>query len=308
MNQLNAAIETCAVSKRFGRLDAVREVSMSVPRGTTFGLIGLNGAGKSTLLRMLVGLVSPDSGTVSIDGRDVWRERLQVCRTVGYVPDRCTAYPWMRVGEVLEFTRALREGRWNAELVKDQLERGRMDVKQRVQKLSKGTAARLSLILALAHDPSVLILDEPTDGLDPVARDDFLEQVIASAGVAMESGSARTIILSSHSMMDVQRMTDHVGILHDGRMIMQKPTEELVRSMKRVRAVLEEGQKPGAVEGAVLTRLEGRAWTVTVVQPGDAAAVQAVEAAGARVLDVEDLSLDDIFKDVVRGVKAGASS
>lgn len=295
------AIRTEGLSKRFGQTAAVADLALQVPRGRTYGLIGLNGAGKSTTIRMIMGLLPPTSGRVMLRGVDVWQDPVAAKTGVGYVPDRPNVYPWMRIGQAMAFCKRL-QPRWRDAYAADLLKRFRLDPDQKVGKLSKGMAAKLSLLLALAHDPEVLILDEPTDGLDPVARDDFLEGVLAAA-----CEQERSVLMSSHALDDVQRMADTIGLMHGGRLVIQRPTEELVRTTKRLRMVLPDGgPPPPAVPGAILQRREGRQLTITVCDFAPAAVEGLRTQTRAEVVAIEDLTLDEIFKDLVRGREAQA--
>lgn len=291
------ALETRGVRREFRGKAAVDGVDLCVRCGETYGLIGLNGAGKSTLLRMLVGLLRPSAGICLVNGVDAWAEPVRARTGMGFVPDRPAAYAWMRVSEVITFCKRL-QPRWNDALVAALLKQSRIDPRARVRNLSKGTGAKLSLLLALGHDPDVLILDEPTDGLDPIAHDDFVELVLNSV-----CDRPRTVLLSSHSMADVQRITDRVGLMHEGRLLVQCPTDELVATTKRIRAVLNGGGAPAAPPGAVWSRIDGREWMVTVRGSTDAA-VEQIRAAGARNVEIIDVNLDDVFKDMVRGACA----
>jgi ABC-2 type transport system ATP-binding protein len=299
------AIETCGLTKRFARSPraVVEGLDVRVPRGSVFGFIGLNGAGKSTTIRMLMGLLPPSSGGCLLNRVDPHREPVRARRGVGYVPDRLLAYSWMRVGQLVEFCAAM-QPRWDGRRIEEALKSGGIDPRQRVSKLSKGMAARLSLILALGHDPDVLILDEPTDGLDPIARDEFLESVIGSV-----CDRGRTVLMSSHSLRDVEKMADVIGLIHEGRMLVQARTEDLLAGTKRIRAVVDEpaskAAAAAAAPGLVWSRIEGRQWTLTV--RGDTSvALEHVKSSGGRNIDVQDMSLDDIFRDVVRGHSAGS--
>jgi ABC-2 type transport system ATP-binding protein len=293
------AIATEGLTRLFRGIPAVEEVNLRVPRGGTYGFIGLNGAGKTTTIRMIMGLLAPTSGRVLLRGVDVARDRERSRLRVGFVPDRCIVHPWMRVDEAIWFCRRL-QPRWNDGYCADLLKRFRIDAGKRVGKLSKGTAAKLSLLLALSHEPDVLILDEPTDGLDPVARDDFLEGVLASV-----CEHDRTVLMSSHALSDVERMADHLGLIHNGRLAIQCGMEELVRTTKRIRLVLPDGgTPPKAPPGAILIRREGRECTITI-RGFDPAMLPGLQtAAGAAHTAVEDLTLDSIFKDFVRGQEA----
>lgn len=293
------AIEARGLMRRFGSHVAVSGLDLSIPRGCTYGFIGLNGAGKSTTIRMLTGLLPPSAGQALLMGKDVWKDRVSAVSTLGYVPDRPNIYPWMRVGQAIEFASALWPS-WDHSLAASLLTRYRLRESQKIGKLSKGEGAKLSLLLALSHDPRILILDEPTDGLDVVARDDFLEEVLESIA---NHDRPRTVLISSHSLNDLQRLTDMVGIIHEGSMLLQASTEELVGSTKRLNVLLEQPSTPmpPAPAGTILARRRGREAAFTLrpctrevighlrLQPG--------------VLDVaiQDLSLDEIFKDLVRG-------
>src|ERR1043165_8089546 len=148
------AILTERLSRRFGRTLAVDAINLRIPRGSTYGLIGLNGAGKSTTIRMLMGLLPASSGRIVIRGHDPRIDPVAAKTSVGYVPDRPTAYPWMRIDEAIAFCRALQPN-WNDIYAADLVRRFRLDTTKRIGKLSKGTAAKVSLLLALAHDPEV---------------------------------------------------------------------------------------------------------------------------------------------------------
>lgn len=287
----DAAIRTENLTRVFGKHTALDSVNLHVPRGSTFGLIGLNGAGKSTLIRILVGLLPPTSGRALLRGHDPMTHPIEARTSLGYVPDRPTAYPWMRIDEAIAFCRALQPG-WSDERCKELVSRFRLDVTKHIGKLSKGTAAKVSLLLALAHDPEILILDEPTDGLDPVARDDFLEGVLSSV-----CDHPRTVLMSSHSLTDIQRMTDWIGLMHAGRIAIQCPTDELLRTTKRIRAVIADGQPiPATPDGTIFSRRDGRQWTATVRHFTEDNLRSLPEG-----FTVEDLSLDDVFKDFIRG-------
>ncbi|MFT3683782.1 MAG: ATP-binding cassette domain-containing protein [Phycisphaerales bacterium] len=314
------AVVASGVSKRFGTREALRGVSLSIERGTTCGLIGLNGAGKSTLIKTLVGLLPPDAGTTTLGGVDVWSNRVEAVRNLGYVPDRPHTYSWMRVEKAIEFAAAMWNGRpaggaggsgggWNAALASKLQKQYGLDGRQKCGKLSKGQGAKLSLLLALSHDPEILVLDEPTDGLDPIAREEFLQQVLEST-LDREGAVKRTVVISSHALGDLQRLTDTVAVLHEGALLLHAPTEELVSGTKRLRVVLdrpspESGGLPAVPEGAIFHQRRGREWTITLGAAGGAGSEEAARALrgmpGVSAVSVEDLSLDEVFKDLVRG-------
>jgi ABC-2 type transport system ATP-binding protein len=172
-----------------------------------------------------------------------------------------------------------------------------LDPKKQAKHLSKGQGAKLSLLLAICHDPEVLILDEPTSGLDSMAREEFLEGVLA-----VTSERQQTVLLSSHSLGDMQRLADSVGLLHEGKLLFHSTVDDLLQRTKRIRAVMEEDQLPKEPPpGLVWQQIRGREWVMTVNQ----FQVEQLEFVRShnRIahLEVEDLSLDDVFKDFVRG-------
>jgi ABC-2 type transport system ATP-binding protein len=285
------------LTRRFGVKVAVNSLTLRIPRGTVFGFIGLNGAGKTTAIRMMVGLLKPHAGAIHIAGIEVPRERDRIKPLVGYVPDRPNVYPWMRVAEAIAFARSFHR-HWNEPRCDELMKMFALDPRQRVKHLSKGQGAKLSLLLAICHDPQVLILDEPTSGLDPLVRDEFLEGVLAV------TAQAQTVLFSSHTLTDVQRLADSVGLLHEGRLLLHSPVDSLLETTKRIRAVLEE---EGAIRQPppdfIRQHVSGREWLITVAgfKPEHVDFVRSRNRISH--LEVQDMSLDEVFKDYVRGQK-----
>jgi ABC-2 type transport system ATP-binding protein len=280
----------------------VDNVSLKVPTGTTCGFIGLNGAGKTTTIRMLVGLLAPTMGVITLAGCDMPGERDRSRRLIGYVPDRPTVYSWMTGNQAIKFCKAIYGGQWDDTLIATVAKSLRLDLSKEVKHLSKGSAAKLSLLLAIGHNPRVLILDEPTSGFDVLARDEFLEGILTVNTTAQAEGKPpRTVLFSSHSLGDVQRLADSVAILHEGKLLLHEPIDRLLGQTKRIRAVMDETpQKTVAPPGTVRESFVGREWTVTVK---DFSADQVEFIRGKnRVtqLDVQDLTLDEVFRDYVR--------
>ena len=290
-------IDVGHLTRRFAGHVAVNDLTLRVPRGTTLGFIGLNGAGKTTAIRMMVGLLRPHAGTITIDGIPVPQQAAAMKTHVGYVPDRPTVYGWMRVEQAVAFARSFYAGRWNDARCAELMAMFRLDPKKQAKHLSKGQAAKLMLLLAICHEPPVLILDEPTGGLDPLVREEFLEGVLA-----VTSQQRQTVLFSSHTLADVQRLADSVAVLHEGRLLLHKSVDELLDRTKRIRAVLDDDKQPHEPPpGHIYQRVQGREWLITV---GDFSSEQ-VEFVRSKNhvsnVDVQDLSLDDVFKDVVRG-------
>jgi ABC-2 type transport system ATP-binding protein len=211
------AVRIDHLTKRYGDLFAVRDVSLTIPRGSVFGLIGPNGAGKTTTFSVLATLLRPTSGSVTVAGFDPARQARDVRRRLGYMPDTMGVYDGLRVGEYLEFFAAsykVPRNRWRAtldtllELVDLGTKRDAM-----VNSLSRGMKQRLSLARALVHDPEVLVLDEPASGLDPRARVELRNLLVELRGMG------KTIVVSSHILAELTEMCTEVGIMEKGRLL-----------------------------------------------------------------------------------------
>lgn len=291
-----AAIELEHVTRRFGSKTVVNDLGFRIAPGSTFGFIGLNGAGKTTTIRMIVGLLAPDGGTIRVKGFEIPRDRDQIKSHLGYVPDRPNVYSWMRVGEAIAFCKSF-YANWNDPYTAELLRTFKLDLDKRVKHLSKGMAAKLQLLLALGHDPEILILDEPMSGLDPLVREEFLEGLIAAVAERRQ-----TVMFSSHTLSDVQRLADSIGLLHEGRLLVHSPIDQLLEKTKRIRAVLKESAQPGQTPPGVLwQKVTGREWMLTLENFSRPQVEFLKEKNSIESLDVLDLSLDDVFKDYVRG-------
>lgn len=295
------AIQLGGLTKRFGRALAVDDLSLRVERGSTFGLIGPNGAGKSTTIRMLMGVLPPTAGWAVVLDRDVSFDPIPVKQRVGYVPESHHVHRWMRVREAIGFCRSIYD-RWNDDTCREMLELFRLDPNKKVKQLSKGMLVKLSLLLAVSHEPELLVLDEPMAGLDPVAREEFLDGVLRTI---CERG--QTVLFSTHTLDDVQRLADTVGILYEGKLLVHSSIDSLLSGTKRVRATLRDGSSPEFVPpGTIWQRVEGREWLVTVgdFSPDVVPAIREKNAVDH--VEVIDLGLEDLFKDFVKGQRAAS--
>jgi ABC-2 type transport system ATP-binding protein len=293
----HAAIACEHITKRFGSRVAVHDVSLRLESGTVTGLVGLNGAGKSTLLRMMMGLTASTSGRVLLRGIDVARNPIDARKDVAFVPDKPNAFPWMRVREIMDLCSKLQPS-WSVETAHRLMQQYRLDATQRVSKLSKGQGAKLSLLLALAQQPDILVLDEPTDGLDPIARDEFLEEVIR----AVSERHRLTILISSHALDELERIIDHVALMHEGGLVLHTNAEQLLKMTKRVSAVLDDAVK-FEPPGCIFTRREGHSVTWTLRSCDQSVLSLIAATPGVRDVQSHDMRLVDVFKDVVRGVQ-----
>lgn len=220
LRETGSVIIVNAASKRYGRKPVLDKVSLEVPSGVVYALLGENGAGKSTLIRGLLGYYRFDSGSAKVLGLDPVRDPLSLRRIVGYVSDSPGMYEWMTVAQTGWFAAGYYTDGFISrfeQLVND----FELPLMSKVRQLSKGMRAQLALSLALAHDPELLILDEPTSGLDPAVRRTFLESMVDRAAMG------RTVFLSSHQIHEVERVADWVAILHQGKLQIAAPLEDL---------------------------------------------------------------------------------
>lgn len=294
LDRKDLALETRGLARRFapaGRplVQALDGLDLQVPAGAVYVLAGPNGAGKSTALAVLLGLVRADAGEARVVGIDPARQGAQARAHIGYVPEGTeTGYGWLTVREFLSH-RSVFYPAWDRgyeEWLVGSLE---LPPESLVRSLSKGMARRLVLVSALAHRPPVLLLDEPTDGLDPLAREDF-----ASLLVDHVASSETTILWCTHHVQEAERLADHVGVIHRGRLLLQAPLDVVRARVRRYRArVPQEWSASAALNGEVLVReQEGCeiAWTVWGEERDVA---ERLAASGAVVTDATPLGLHE---------------
>jgi ABC-2 type transport system ATP-binding protein len=214
---------------RYGRSEAVSNVSLAVSPGTVYVLLGRNGAGKTSLIRSLLGLQPPTAGEASIFGLPVWKKREEVMSRTGVVPEEPDAPPEMNVHQIVDFCGRLYR-RWNGALVHDRLERFSIPMNVAFARLSRGQKAQVSLALALGHEPELLVLDDPTLGLDVVARRAFFEEVI---GDLADRGT--TVFLTTHDLASAEGLATRVGILSEGKLVLDEELETVKERFRRIR-------------------------------------------------------------------------
>jgi ABC-2 type transport system ATP-binding protein len=281
------AIETRGLVKRYRNVDAVNGLSLSVPRGAVYALVGRNGSGKTTTIRMLLDLARPDAGTARVLGMDSHAERVQVLERVGYVSDRPLLGGW--TGEQLARLNRGFYPRWSDELVARYVGVFDIPMKQKFRNLSRGNQTKMWLLLALAQQPDVLVLDEPTAGLDPVVTDQLLRVLVED--VASEG---RTVFLSSHHLAEVERIADWVGMIDQGRLLLEAPMEELRAKFRRIQVAGVADVMETAPAAAMRVRRSGGS-TEYVVRDGAEEFVDALERRGATVLQSSPMNLSEIF-------------
>lgn len=221
-------IETKKLTKYYGKSRGVIELDLTVNEGEFFGFIGPNGAGKSTTIRTLLGLIYPTSGSASIFGKDIIRDRTEILSDIGYMPSEATFYSGMKVKDIISLSAKMRKKDCSAE--SDRLcERLALDKEKRAEELSLGNRKKVSIVCALQHKPRLCILDEPTSGLDPLMQKEFFDIL----GERHSAGA--TIFLSSHVLSEIQKNCSRAAIIKDGRLIALDSVENLSKtSAKRV--------------------------------------------------------------------------
>jgi ABC-type multidrug transport system ATPase subunit len=292
-----AVVAITGLFRRFGSKTALNDVSLYVPRGTVFGLVGENGAGKTTLIKHILGLLRAETGTVRVFGLDPVAEPVSVLGRIGYLSEQPDLPGWMRVDELLRYTQAFYP-KWDAAYAEKLREQFGLDPAARLKTLSKGQQAKAGLLAAQAHRPELLLLDEPSSGLDPIVRRDILEAVIRTV-----ADEGRTVLFSSHLLEEIERVSDHVAMLHQGRLVLCGPLDEIKAQHRCVTLRFATAQaKTPMIAGALSISGAGKEWVVTC--NGARNEMSAVAARlGAEIVHEHAPSLNEIFV-----ARAGAGS
>jgi ABC-2 type transport system ATP-binding protein len=277
------------LTPRFGSKTVLDEVSLYVPRGGVFGLVGENGAGKTTLIKHILGLLKAESGTVRVFGLDPVADPVGVLGRIGYLSEQPDLPGWMRVDEFLRYTRAFYPN-WDATYAETLRAQFGLDPAQRLKTLSKGQMAKAGLLAAQAHRPDLLLLDEPSSGLDPMVRRDILEAVIRTV-----ADEGRTVFFSSHLLEEIERVSDHIAMVHKGRIVLCGSLDEIKAQHRRFILNFETAQsKPPAIAGVLSISGTGKEWAV--ICNGARAELPAIAAGlGARIVAEQVPSLNEIF-------------
>ncbi len=290
------AVATAGLVKRFGRQTALAGLDLTVPEGAVYVLVGPNGAGKTTTLRVLLDLVRADRGRTEVFGRSTVTDGPAVRAGIGYVPEAHDfGYRDLEVARLLAH-HARYFAAWDEAYAAELVRRLDVPLEARFGALSKGQARRVQLVQALAHRPPLLLLDEPTDGLDPLARDQALGLLVDHL-----AATPTTILLSTHLVHEVEGLGDCLGVIRHGRLVAQLERAEMERKLHRVRAEVPDGWRAGAeLADLLLHRQEGGReldWTVW----GEAEEVrQRLQAAGATVRQMSNLNLEDATRVLLR--------
>jgi ABC-2 type transport system ATP-binding protein len=300
-----SVIDVSGLTRRFSGRTVLDSVSLSMPRGAVYGLVGANGAGKTTLIRHVLGLLRAESGSVRVFGLDPVADPVGVLSRIGYLSEENDLPAWMRVDELIRYSRAFYPG-WDDAYAEELRQTFALDPMAKVKSLSRGQKARVGLLIALAYRPELLVLDEPSSGLDPIVRRDILGAVIRTI-----AGEGRTVLFSSHLLEEVERVADHVTMISEGRIALSAPLDAIRESHRclTIRFAESRVQPPTA---AGLLRWDcgdgsGEEWTA-VARGGSGemrAAVEGLEG-GGRIVAERVPSLDEIFVAYVGAAAAPA--
>jgi ABC-2 type transport system ATP-binding protein len=245
------------LTRKFRRKTALDGVSLEVKPGMVYGLVGENGAGKTTLIRHILGTLKAKAGQVRVFGMNPVNNPVKVLSRIGYLSEDRDLPGWMRIGELMWYTQAFYPG-WDEKYAEELREHFRLDADARIRQLSRGEKAKAGLLAALAYRPDLLLLDEPSSGLDVSSRQDILGAIVRTV-----ADEGRTVLFSSHLLDEVERVADHVCMIHAGRVLLDGPLEELrSRYLRRVVHFEEAVTRTQLPDTAVHAEGEGREWTL----------------------------------------------
>lgn len=292
---LPLAIQCEGVNKRYTHFQ-LRDVDLSFEQGTVMGLVGPNGAGKSTIMRMIMGLIGPDSGAITVLGHAMPEQQIAAKRNIGFVAEDMRLYDSETLAFHMDFVRSIFDT-WDDDYAKALLRSFDLNAKQKVKGLSHGQRVKATLLLALARRPALLVFDEPTTGLDPVVRKEVLDEMMNAL-----ADETRSILFSSHNTLDVEQISDYITFVYDGRVVESLNKEDFLDGWRRLRLT-----NPGNVTMPNLANIRdvqksGSLWTVTVSHYDDSLPAQFSQA-GLTVTAVERLTLEEIFLSIVQSAR-----
>jgi ABC-2 type transport system ATP-binding protein len=286
---MTSIVDVQGLSRKFGATVALDGVDFLATPGLVHGLVGVNGAGKTTLIKHLLGLLRPTRGSVRVFGLDPVREPVAVLRRVGYLSEYRELPDWMRIDELLRYTQAYYPS-WDMTYARELLDTFGLDRARKVGGLSQGMRAQTGLVMAVAHRPDLLILDEPSSGLDAVVRQDILDAIVRTV-----ADDGRTVIFSSHLLDEVERMSDQVTMIHDGKIVLNGSVEG-IRGAHHVTALRFEQRfdRLPKLDGTLAASGGGRTWSV-VHKTSIEELRSAVAPLGGELAESRSATLEEIF-------------
>lgn len=276
-------LEMKNVTKTFGKFKALDDLSMTVPKGSVYGLVGPNGAGKSTAIRLMTGVYRPDSGSITLEGMPVYENHVNKVR-MGYIPDDIFYFPSASLEEMKSFYKSIYP-QFDEELYKKLFEVFQLPKKGSIRRFSKGMQKQAAFHLSLCTRPEMLILDEPVDGLDPVMRRQVWSLILSEV-----AANGTTVLVSSHNLRELEDICDHVGIMDHGKMLLERSLQDMQGATHKLQLVGEPPEGLDVLHESQTGRLK------TLVVRGDAQEIsRKVSASNPVYFDVLPLSLEEIF-------------
>jgi ABC-2 type transport system ATP-binding protein len=295
-------IEIKNLSRRYGHLEAVNNLNITVRPGRCYGFFGRNGAGKTTTIKCLLNLLQPTSGTARVFGLDPQRQAAAVKARLSYVPDNIAFYPWMTVDQTLRFIASFRTG-WNRQMEADLLNRFRLDPGQKTSHLSKGQKTQVALIGAVCPEPELLVLNEPTSGLDPIVRREFIQTVIGAYHAA--DPEHRTVFVSTHLIGEFEGLIDEFSIIEHGHELLSLDADAARDRFQKIRVTFSRPPAGLDLAGALNVRQSGL--DMEILADGNRERLlEKVRACNPEELRCDSLSLEEIF--VAAGTLAAVKS
>lgn len=291
------AIECHGVRKTYPHF-TLNDIDLVLPQGSVMGFVGPNGAGKSTTLRIILGLIHQEAGEVTVLGNRMPDAQVAAKWDIGFVSEDMRLYGGRTIGFHLKFLRGI-YSTWDDDYAAQLLNRFELNPEQKVKGLSHGQRVKAALLTVFARKPRLLVFDEPTTGLDPVARKVILEEMMR----VMED-ETRSILFSSHNTLDVEQISDHITFINQGSIVASHDKETFLDSWRRVRLVVDDGYQPPALPEIVDARQTGHQVVLTLSDYDDALE-ERIRATGATINDIQRLTLEEIF---ISSVEAGRNT
>jgi len=291
MKESQSAIEIRELTRRYGKLEAVHGLSLTVRAGCCYGFFGRNGAGKTTTIKCLLNLLRPQSGTVRVLGLDPQREEVAVKSRIAYVPDAVAFYPWMTVRDTLEYFASFR-AHWNRDIENDLLKRFGLNPNQKAASMSKGQKTQLALITAVCPEPELLVLDEPTSGLDPIVRREFIETVIGA--YQSSDPENRTVFVSTHLISEFEGLIDEFTVIEQGRNLLTMNADDARSRFKKISVRFATAPVNLAPVGALQVKQNGRSAEI-LANGNSERIITELKLQNPEDLRCESLSLEEIF-------------
>lgn len=281
-----SAIEIRKLEKQLGRFK-LGPLNLTVPQGAIYGLIGPNAAGKTTTIDLILGLGQEDGGCIRVFGLDHRDQEVEIKRRIGYVSPDVSYNAWKKVKRLIHFIRQFYP-KWDDAYCKHLLESLNVGWDDKISTMSFGSRVKLGLVVALSHRPDLLLLDEPTIGVDAVSKKQIFSELLNAV-----QDESRTVLISSHGLTDIERFADHVGMIKDGRLLLEGPTAEVVEEYRMMDFMYDDGSKLSRIPGVFLQERSGNRWRALIdLRINDE---ERMTRNGAREIKSTGVTLEELF-------------